>query len=262
MRRYIRNARDLAHYVHFDQLYEAYLNACLFLLQDLRAPFDSGNPYSPSKTQAGFATFGGPHILSLVTEVATRALKAVWFQKWFVHRRLRPEAFGGCIHNKATRRANYPIHRQVLDSTALDRVFQRTGHYLLPQAFPEGSPTHPAYAAGHATVAGACVTILKAWFEESHPIDDPKIPDADGTRLKDYRGEDRDALTVGGELNKVAANIAIGRNMGGVHWLTDYTESIRLGEQIAICLLEEQKPTYNEDFWFTVRTFDGHTITI
>jgi hypothetical protein len=26
-------------------------------------------------------------------EVATRALKAVWFQKWFVHMRLRPEVF-------------------------------------------------------------------------------------------------------------------------------------------------------------------------
>jgi len=32
--------------------------------------------------------------------------------------------------------------------------------HLLPMAFPEGSPIHPAYGAGHATVAGACVTIL------------------------------------------------------------------------------------------------------
>ena len=39
--------------------------------------------------------FGGPHILSLVTEVATRALKAVRYQKFNVHRRLRPEAVGG-----------------------------------------------------------------------------------------------------------------------------------------------------------------------
>ncbi|HEV2769274.1 MAG TPA: vanadium-dependent haloperoxidase [Solirubrobacteraceae bacterium] len=261
-RRYIRNGRDLAHYVHFDQLYEAYLNACLYLLQNLEAPFDPGNPYSASKTQAPFATFGGPHILSLVTEVATRALKAIWFQKWVVHRRLRPEVFGGRIHNAKTNKADYPIHPQVLDSKALDRVFDATKHYLLPQAFPEGSPTHPAYGAGHATVAGACVTILKAWFDESHPVADPKVPNEDGTKLVDYPGKDKDSLTVGGELNKVAANIAIGRNMGGVHWLTDYSESIRLGERVALGLLEEQRETYNEDAWFTVETFDGNTVTI
>ncbi len=33
----------------------------------------------------------------------------------------------------------------------------------LPMAFQEGSPMHPSYGAGHATVAGACVTILKAY---------------------------------------------------------------------------------------------------
>ena len=39
------------------------------------------------------------------------------------------------------------------------------GNWLLPMAFPEGSPMHPSYGAGHATVAGACTTILKAWFD-------------------------------------------------------------------------------------------------
>src|SRR5207237_5747980 len=78
--RYIRNGRDLSQWVHVDALYQAYFNACLILL-GAKAPFDKNNPYSPSKSknQDGFATFGGPHILSLVTEVATRALKAVWF---------------------------------------------------------------------------------------------------------------------------------------------------------------------------------------
>lgn len=58
--RYIRNGRDLAAYVHFDALYEAYLNACLILL-GMGAPLDQGNPYlSLNKTDA-FGTFGGPH---------------------------------------------------------------------------------------------------------------------------------------------------------------------------------------------------------
>ena len=100
-----------------------------------------------------------------MAEVATRALKAVWFQKWFVHRRLRPEAFGGRVHNRLAHAVSYPIHSDVLNSAAPAQVFGRYGTYLLPQAFPEGSPLHPSYGAGHATVAGACVTMLKALFD-------------------------------------------------------------------------------------------------
>ena len=262
--RFIRNLRDLANYVHFDALYEAFLNACLILLS-IPAPFDPGNPYVDSRTQDGFGTFGAPHILTLLTEVATRALKAVWFQKWFVHRRLRPEAFGGRIevHRPGGRDpGRYPmIDGEILASSVLGQVIANFGTALLPQVFPEGSPTHPSYGAGHATVAGACVTILKAWFDDSFVLPGPVlVPDAAGTALVPGPAVD---LTVGGELNKLAANIAIGRNAAGVHWRSDYTESVRLGEEIAIRLLQEQKPTYNEDHHFTLTRFDDRTrITI
>lgn len=258
-RQYIRNLRDLATYVHYDALYEAYLNACLILL-GMNAPFDKGNPYNNSKTQTGFGTFGGPHILSLVTEVATRALKAVWYQKWNINRRLRPEAFGGRVHNHKTGSKIYPIHNDLLNSQALVDTKTKFGSYLLPQAFAEGSPTHPAYGAGHATVAGACVTILKAWFDESFEIQNPVIAECDGLSLKPYTGGDK--LTVGGELNKVAANIAIGRNAGGVHYWTDYAASRKLGEDIAISILQDQKATFNETGYFSLNKFDGTTIKI
>ncbi len=258
-RRYVQTPRDLAHYVHFDALYEAYLNAALILL-NLGAPVDAGNPYAHSRNQDGFGTYGGPHILSLVTEVATRALKAVWYQKWFVHRRLRPEAFGGRIEAHLSGRRDYPmIDPGVLDSAALKSTQERWNTSLLPQAFPEGSPTHPAYGAGHATVAGACVTILKAWFDESFVLPKPVVPDGSGTKLVPYDGPDAAALTVGGELDKLAANIALGRSMGGVHWRSDYTESVKLGEAVAIGILREQKRTTNEDATFTLRRFDGTT---
>ena len=254
-RRYMRNMRDLAHYVHVDQLYEAYLNAALILLGLGAAP-DSGNPYVDSTNQKGFATFGSPHLLSLVTEVASRALKAVWFQKWYVHRRLRPEAFGGRIHNhKIGARTYQMIDGEILDSSVLGEVYDRYGTYLLPQAYPEGSPMHPSYGAGHATVAGACTTVLKAWFDEPQSVPDPVVSDATGTSLEPYTGGD--ALTVGGELNKLAGNISIARNMAGVHWRTDYTESVRLGEALAIGIMEEQRETYNEEFQFSLTKFDG-----
>jgi hypothetical protein len=256
--RYIRNLRDLGEWVHVDALYQAYHQACLILL-GMHAPFDAGNPYTASHTQAGFGTFGGPHILSLVTEVATRALKAVWYQKWFVHRRLRPEAFGGLVHNTMTGAANYPVNTEVLNSAALDEVFSKHGTYLLPIAAPEGCPTHPSYGAGHGTVAGACVTILKAWFNESFVLPSPVVPNADGTALQTYAGPD---LTVGNELNKLAANVAIGRNALGFHYRSEYWESLKLGEQVAIGILEENKACYNEGGSFSFTKFDGTAITI
>ena len=46
---------------------------------------------------------------------------------------------------------------------------QEAATYLLSQVYPEGSPNHPTYTSGHATVAGACATILKAFFDKYHP---------------------------------------------------------------------------------------------
>jgi len=272
--RYIITPRDLAYWVHVDALYQAYLGACLILLGDSNK-FDPLLPYQNSNTQIGFGTFGGPHILSLVTEVATRALKAVWYQKWVVHRRLRPEAFAGLIHRQKNSTSPAPtpgltapspayiFSQKLSNSAVLPKIFQHNaasiapGSYLLPQAFPEGSPTHPSYGAGHATVAGACVTILKAWFDEDDLIKNPQKPTDDGSALVAARGPQ---LTVGGELNKVAANIAIGRNWGGVHYRSDYTESILLGEQVAIGILQEQALTFNEKFACTLTKFNGQKI--
>lgn len=269
-RRYIRNMRDIGQYVHVDALYEAYLNACLILLGQ-GTPVDDGNPYKEpvtaarpnARNQIGFGTFGGPHILSLVCEVATRALKAVWYQKWFVHRRLRPEEYGGLVHHTKSGTKAYPVDGQVLGSDAVARTFAKYGSYLLPQAFPEGSPTHPSYGAGHATVAGACVTVLKAWFDENAPMMNPVVASDDGLSLVSYTGGDAGRLTVGGELNKVASNIAIARNMAGVHWRSDYFDSIRLGERVAICILANQRNDYFEPGWsFTFTSFDNETVTI
>jgi len=259
--RYIQTPRDLATYVHFDTVYEACLNACLILLA-MEAPFDVGNPYNFSQNQIGFATYGALHVLTLVVEVATRALKAAWYQKWFVHRRLRPEEFGGRIEAQRLGLATFPmIDPEILNSPVLAEVMTKFGSQLLPQAFAEGSPIHPSYAAGHATVSGACATILKAFFDESFILPGPvQVPDAAGTAL--VEDPTSPPLTVGGELNKLAANISIGRNMGGVHWRTDYSESVTLGEQVAIGILRDQKPTTNEDASFTLTRFDGTTITI
>ena len=124
---------------------------------------------------------------------------------------------------------------------------------------PEGSPTHPSYGAGHATVAGACVTILKAWFDGSQVIPNPVVANADGTGLDVFSGT---SLTVGNELNKLAANVAIGRNALGFHYRADYWDSLQLGEAIALGVLEEHKPCFNESPTFSFTKFDGTPVTI
>ncbi|HJP90835.1 MAG TPA: vanadium-dependent haloperoxidase [Pyrinomonadaceae bacterium] len=267
--RYIRNGRDLASWVHVDVLFQAYFQAFLVLL-GAGAPFDDGNPYNNNPTQIGFGTFGGPNIATLLCEVATRALKAVWFQKWFVHRRLRPEAHAERVHRTLYAGAGYPVHPEILKSFSDNnrlKGFMPPGNALLPIAFPEGSPTHPAYGAGHATVAGACVTILKSWFNENTRLADlgltPMQPTDDGLSLAPYAGSDAGDLTVGGELNKIASNVALGRNTAGVHWRSDGTESLKLGEQIAIGILREHRACYNEVFnGFSLTKFDGTTVAV
>jgi hypothetical protein len=192
--------------------------------------------------------------------MSTYSLEAAWFQKFLVHRRLRPEELGGSIHNTLTDKATYPIDQEVLHSQAVLEVFNKYGTYLLPQAYPEGCPNHPSYPAGHSVIAGAGVTMLKAFFRESFILSNPVVPSTDGLSLLPYSGP---PLTIGGELNKLACNISMGRNFAGIHWRSDDTEGLKLGEAVAIGILQDYRNTYNEDFiGFSFTKFDGNTIII
>ncbi|WCK56188.1 vanadium-dependent haloperoxidase [Aneurinibacillus sp. Ricciae_BoGa-3] len=258
--RYIRSNRDLGEYVHRDFNYQSILCACLILFSFGDAALDPANPYLRSRTQAGFITFGAPHILDLVAKAARVALEAAWFQKFLVHRRLRPEEFGGRVHNVLTRAANYPINTELLHSQAILNVYSKYHTYLLPQAYPEGCPTHPAYPAGHACMVGAGVTMLKAFFNESYMIQSPVVASSDGRSLLPYT---ESSLTIGGELNKLASNIALGRDAAGVHWRSDGYIGLKIGEAVAIGIIRDYRATYNEKFFgFSLTKFDGTTIRI
>jgi hypothetical protein len=306
-RRFLFSLRDIATYVHYDALYQAYLVACLLMLAEgRRFPTSRGFPET-SRTRSAFASFGGPHILSLVTEVATRALKAVWRQKWLHQRRARPEvvaalltlfendpsaieaedlresltALRGLIPNAilsavAAHNTNQNATTVLKPVSGLPADFPSIAdakNYLLPMAFPEGSPTHPAYGAGHATVAGACVTILKAFFDlyaddgslREWPFDiyvSRKTPPNEGGELEKLSPQPVSKLKLAGELDKLAANIALARNMAGVHYYTDYYESLRLGERIAVSILEEQMSMYGESVSMRFPSFDEDDVRV
>jgi hypothetical protein len=257
--RYIRSGRDLGEYVHRDFTDQAFLGACLAALKMGTLP-DGGNPYKHSRTQSAFTTFGQPYLIYLLAVVTQAALTASWYQKWMVHRRLRPEELGGRIEVHLSAGAEMPLHESLLASAALEETRRRHGSALLPQAFPEGCPMHPSYPAAHAVIGGACATALKACLDESYVIPNPVEASADGLSLTPYQGGE---LTVGGELDKLAGNVAFGRNFAGIHWRSDGIEGMRLGEEVAIAVLEELSLTGNEIFsGFSLRRFDGHRIRV
>jgi hypothetical protein len=127
--RHIRNGRDLAAYVRTRQVFQAFCNAGIWLFGH-GAEQNPGNPCLALAKQASFATFGPPHFLTLLAEASNRALKAAFYGKWFVHRTLRPEEYGGLVHMTKTRQADYPLHPDVLESRAIAETFSPTGSYL------------------------------------------------------------------------------------------------------------------------------------
>jgi hypothetical protein len=275
--RYIRNGRDLAAYCHSDVLYQAYLTAFL-ILSGINTPLNPGNPYIGSRTERPFGTLGGADAAATIGEMATRALKGAWFHKWIVNLRMRPEEYGALVQANLTGTGTTPfpqaaraLHSDVLNSTVLPIIHATYGSYLVPQAYPEGSPTHPCYPTGHGTVAGACITMLKFFFDCTQKIRplllaagrDVSVPSVDGLSLTPYAGADRDTLDINGELNKLAFNISFGHGIhAGIHFRSSTVWSILLGEQIGISILNDRAKSYNEPFKIPITKFDGTTVTI
>lgn len=291
-KRYIINGRDLGSFTLYDGPYEPYYNAVNILLSR-GFPFSKVLPYVNRniKNEAAFVTMGPVDVYSLIAGVAYEALKAVWAQKWRAHRSLRPEAFAGLVHVAKTTGTNrFNLHSSLftphngIDVLALilkrnqeqsspvidpsqSLTFEQASTYLLAQMFPAGCPIHPSYPSGHATIAGACITVIKALFEDITKFASvivPVKPDlSNPTRLVPLVGEGENEMTIASELDKLASNIAFGRNFTGMHYRAD-CEGILLGEEVAIRYLQDHGCTYTEQGFtgFVLTKRDGTRIRI
>ena len=258
--RFICSARELAEYVHRDFSFQTYMNAALIMLALGKEALSPTNPYRSSRTQFGDITLGSKNVLSLVAQASLLGQKGAYFHKWQVHRRLRPEGFAGRIDTHAIGHRQYDIHNDILQCEAVARVLSQHGSRLLPVAFPEGCPTHPSYPSAHACNAGACATVLKAFFDPDYVLSHPVESVADGSTLEPWHGAD---LTLGNEIEKLASNIALGRDAAGVHYRSDSIRGLFVGEQQAIWLLRDYSRTYNERFdGFIVGKFNGDRVKI
>ena len=265
--RYIRNGRDLAEYVHYDFPYQAFLSAALILINagprsilNCNQFKSDNNLYRYSTIQDGFVTFGQAEVTDWLGRVTTASLKAAWFQKWVVHRRIRPEELGGLIHQTRATGRRFHLQEAMSNSAAVDAVFERTGAYLLPQAYPEGSPLHPAFPSGHAVIGGACSIVLKACFDGAMLLPGCVEPSADGLKLAPCANY---SPTIADEIDKLVFNVAMGRNWAGIHYRSDADVGIRLGEDVAISILQDLAGSYTESFkGFSFRRFDGRGVHI
>jgi hypothetical protein len=265
--RILHDGRGLAAWTHVDELYQAYFTAYL-VLESLGFPANPNSPYKNAKTQKPFGTFGGPDIAAVLGAVAKYALNAVWYQKWVIHLRHRPEAGGGLVHLiHAGSSFNATPDPIIFHSEALKQSHAKYGTRLLSQPFPEGSPTHPAYPTGHGTVGGACITVLKFFYDGLAKFASPVMPTSDGLALAPWTGQPgTGAVPVGGpgdldlngELAKLSHNITFGHGLhGGIHWRSDSDSSMLLGEACAISFLDDLVCTYAEPVTITIKKLDG-----
>lgn len=264
VRRYLSTGRDLAEYVHGGA--PIFWGAALLLgagtgVGGLGAPFNPTNPYLKKITTSasGVATFGLGAVQAYLPLSSSREIRANYWAKWYVHRTLRPEGFGGLVHNALAKGIDNPLHDDILSSEAVARSFEKNGTYLLSSAYPEGAPNHSSYPGGASSSASVNATILKAFFDEDFVIPNPVQPDPyDPTRLIPYVGP---PLTVGGELNKLATNVGQGRNWAGIHWRSDAAASLPQAEEVAIGLLRDERATFREPFdGFSFTRFDGSRV--
>ena len=284
--KYIHTPSILSSKVHNDSLFQVYYNAAMISFQNNIKPSDFTNVNSSIWTSTGV-----PDILDAVSQVGLGVLRSAWFNKCNISMRIRPEVFAQRINlikksmpgfiNKIPGFNN--INNNITKiSNILNKIYDNQSNYHLTTLYNEGSLTHPSCPSGHACIAGACVTVLKAMLDTHDDNGTPKswpsckfntksgeisgvCHSIDGNDLEIYNTKEN--LTIVGELNKLASNVSIGRNFAGVHYRCDGLSGLNMGEQFAITYLIDKAKEYNESYnnlfkYFILEKFDGTKIKI
>lgn len=273
---YINNGRVLGTAVHRDPLYQFYYNAALIAAQN-----GVSVQTVPHSNTTVFSSGGMPNIFSSVADVSIGALRAAWYHKWNVGLMIRPEVLAqryDLAHNlppsELSKIPSLGLLKFNLDNSEFLPIYQtnNSSSRYLKLHYDEGSPTHPSTPAGHAVVAGAACTVLKAMFD-CHYSDGvkrywPSIAkhSINGTDLVDYLSTDAVEMTIVGEFNKLASNVSLGRDWSGVHYRMDGTLGMKLGEDYAITYLtdiclEIENAVHNFN-GFILEKFNGDLVRI
>ena len=249
--KYITTGRELAYYLHMFEPFQTFYHTVL-VLETLGVP---PNPCLPDNDSIKpFVNLGFADIISTLGTVIRPALITTWC---FKNRTLflRPEA-GGLITERTRLNPldndNPKMSEEVLNNSILSEFLAANGNHLLPQVYPEGSPTSPAFPSYYGVLAGAMITILKFFYDCKTTLDLVK-PDDDGDSLVDA-GIQSDVC---GELNKLASNLAMGRMWAGVAYRVTAESGIVLGEKVALDVLASHVRKYPQKVKVYLKLYDG-----
>lgn len=188
--------------------------------------------FVPRRTEAGFPEYGGAcWVQTTIGEACGAAMRECWRLKW-LHRRQRPEelwprAVAGELHPAFLEHAGWLV--------------ERIGEYL-PMVYAPGSPLHPDWPSGHAVLAGAGFTILKAAFADQ-PF---------GGNGSLHR-----------ELDLAAWVMSFGRTAAGIHTRSSLIAGLMLGQHHALQVLAKQNAMSPQPLGDTViQGFDGQRLRI
>jgi hypothetical protein len=250
---YIHTPRALASAMHQDPPYLMGLHSML-ILDGLRVPRSSLFP--PLPAEAGFTDYGGPAAAQcLLAEASDAAFRDCWRLKFDPDpqcRRARPEQL------LARQEVLHPIWHE----RGAPLLAPWGGRLPLPIA--EGAPMHPAWVSGHAATAAAEAVVMMAMYRNGVWPSAPMQASADGASLI---AASTSALTVHGELRKFAWNKGFGRCPLLVHYRSDVTAGLLVGQAAAVRVLRQRKaeaealglPPWGE---VTFEGFGGQLITI
>lgn len=281
LRAHIGDGRDLGSFDHQDAPADPWNNA-VNILVSRGFPLNPNSPYRNGQLvgMAAGPVFGGPDAYELVGIASVEALKCAWAQKWRAYRSLRPEVMAFLVdlqrrHDASPSTVPNPGLSSLFSTTSVVDLIAAYNYAaggdnapLLPGMYPEMSPAHPAYVSGHATIAGACATVIKAIFDDQAVFSTKQAPvlidPADPRALVPYTGPAQNLLTVGGELDKLAANVAMGRDFAGVHWRSDGYQGVLLGEYVALRILQDHARLYGEPNFagYLLTKFDGTRVLV
>ena len=102
----------------FANISEAFRGALILMEEGAFSRSGANGPYIESTRQSGFVNFGASHYMRILG-AAEQAQRAAWYQKWQVHRVVRPEALAGTVHNTLNGQLDVPIHPSLLENTEL-----------------------------------------------------------------------------------------------------------------------------------------------
>jgi len=255
--RYIITGRDLASYVN-DDPFQIFYNTLGILI-------DMGVPMNPSiikildnnPAESLSINLGRYDIQTTLAMIGRNALLIAWYMKWNTLF-LRPEAYGIEVERIfRDKRNRYGISEGLLANRILHAVRSKNGTVLLSQVYAGGAPLDPSTPSGYATIAGACVTVLKYFFDSNYEIEVYE-PDITGSNISNNGMK----TTVGQELDKLACNISIGRNWAGVHYWMDAIIGMKKGEKVAISCLGDLIKRYPVYLSISFPSFNEKIITI